>query len=173
MAERKLITKDDIDEFFKLSKNLDLEKLNIAIITAQQNDLEPVIGSALYLFLNENPDDSKVQDLVQGKTYTYHSETIYFRGIRAQLSAYAFARFVRDNEVNHTRAGMKTKISDQSETVDNPQTNQRVRDAFSRAKKYEEDTLRFLDQNRSDYPLFESGSLRGSTRNQSFRMTRI
>lgn len=173
MAERKLITKDDIDEFFKLGKNLDLEKLNIAIITAQQNDLEPVIGSALYLFVNENPDDAKVIDLLQGKSYTYQSETIYFRGMRAQISAYAFARFVRDNEVNHTRAGTKIKTSDQSETVESTQTNQRVRDAFSRAKKYEADTLMYLDQNRSDYPLFERSVGTTRNRNNSFRLTRI
>jgi hypothetical protein len=171
MAEIKLIHREDIDEFFKLSKNLDAEKLDIAIMTAQQNDLEPVIGSALYLDICENISSTANNDLMQGKQYVNNSETIYYRGIRAQLSAYAFARFIRDNEMNHTRSGLKVKISEQSETVDSPQTNQRVRDAFSRAKKYETDTLKYLDQNRTTYPLFERSE--SKPRNNSFRITRI
>ncbi|MCK5616275.1 hypothetical protein KAR91_81185, partial [Candidatus Pacearchaeota archaeon] len=152
MAERKLINKSDISEFFEIGKNLNASRVDTAIMLAQRNDLVPAIGEGLYFDLCEN--ETILNDtLIQGEEYELQGTTVYFRGIRAQIACYAYARLIRKAENRITRSGLKQKETANSLQVDTTEENQMIRDAYSMAKKFETQTNKYLQENISDYPL--------------------
>lgn len=173
MAEKKLITGSDISEFYKIGKNLDSDRIDMAIMLAQRNDLVPVIGEGLYFDLCENTTSVTNAKLIEGENYDLDGTTVYYRGIRAQVACYAAARLMRKPENMITRAGVKQKELVNSIPVDTTVENQMIRDAYSMAKKFEIQTLRYLDENIDDYPLFNQTQGKQRPRKNSFRIHRI
>lgn len=171
--EQKLITRSDIGEYFEVGKNLDQSRIDSAIMLAQQNDLEPVLGGALYRDLCEDPDSVNNSLLIQGEDYELNGATIYYRGVRAQLACYAYARLIRKPANMVTRSGVKQKENVNSLPVDTTVENQMIRDAYSRAKKFERDTVQYLDQNLDTFPLYNQTQGREYPRKQSFRISRV
>ena len=172
MAERKLINKSDITEFFEIGKNLNASRIDTAIMLAQRNDLVPAIGEGLYFDLCET-ETSLNDTLIQGEDYELQGTTVYFRGIRAQIACYAYARLIRKSENRITRAGLKQKETVNSLQVDTTEENQMIRDAFSMAKKFEKQTNQYLQENISDYPLAQQTEGMQLPRKSSFRISKI
>jgi len=173
MAEQKLITKSDISEFFEIGKNLDNSRIEAAVMLAQQNDLEPILGGALYRDLCEDPDGVNNALLLQGEDYELNGATIYYRGVRAQLSCYAYARLIRKPSNMVTRSGVKQKENVNSLPVDTTVENQMIRDAYSRAKKFEKDTIQYLDEHLTEYPLYNQSQGKQFPRKKTFRISRL
>lgn len=173
MAEKKLITGNDISEFYKIGKNLDPDVIDRAIMLAQRNDLVPIIGEGLYFDLCENTDSATNATLIEGENYELDGTTVYYRGIRAQIACYAAARLLRKPENGITRAGVKQKELANSVQVDTTTENQMIRDAYSMAKKFEIQTLRYIDENINDYPLFNKTEGMQRPRKNSFRIHRV
>ena len=173
MAEKKLITRGDISEFYKIGKNLDQDRVDMAIMLAQRNDLVPIIGEGLYFDLCENTDSTNNAKLIEGENYDLDGTTVYYRGIRAQVACYAAARLMRKPENAITRAGVKQKELTNSLPVETTTENQMIRDAYSMAKKFEKQTLRYLDENIDEYPLFNQTEGMQRPRKNSFRIHRV
>ena len=172
MAERKLINKSDISEFFEIGKHLKDSRLDAAIMLAQRNDLVPAIGEGLYFDLCET-DSALNNTLIQGENYELNGTTVYFRGIRSQIACYAYARLIRKPENKVTRAGVKQKETVNSTQVDTTEENQMIRDAYSMAKKFEQQTNQYLEQNISNYPLAQQTEGMQLPRKSGFNISRV
>ena len=159
MAERQIIQLSDINEFWPLTKNFDQDKTNANILRAQQADLQPILGSPLYYAFIEDFDGSTFrtaiyQDLFNGTEYVYKTDTIYFRGIRPLLAAFAYNRTVDTSKVNIVRGGAVVYQVDESDIATDAQVRATKRKAYTDASRLEGELIKFLNENRSIYPLW-------------------
>ena len=173
MAERILITRNDIEEFFPIGKNVPNERLLQHILRAQQSDLKPWLGSELYFLFVENFSEAIYQTLYNGGEYDYQGNTIYFGGIRQLLVAWAYARLYEANTDFVTRGGNKRKDTEESTPQEQVVTNTRNTEAQSEALRLQAEMSQFLDQNRSTYPKWQHREGAAAEARTSFRITKV
>ena len=159
MAELRIITRQDIIEFWPNSVNISQDKIDSAILRAQQTDLEPLLGVYLYqAFIEDyngsNFDNVIYQTLYDGASYEYSGYNRYFRGVRNLLSVYAFVRLVDQAGINLTTAGMVDKITEESERQEDYQIRTTRRLAKDDSIRLEKDTTDFIKTKIADYPLY-------------------
>jgi hypothetical protein len=162
MIDKLLITQDDI-KIYRPTAELDEARISPFILEAQNIDLNPVLNNALFLdFLDkfddtEGSDYSKYNELLFGKRWTYNGNTEYFRGVRPMLAYFALSRFVINNPLNVTRFGIVKKVVSQSEVATPQEIKMLVSNLDSCAITYQNDVMRFLCNNTTTYPLYNSG----------------
>jgi hypothetical protein len=179
MITNTLITPSEI-KAYRPTADIDDARITPFIIESQQNDLRPVLNDALYYDLLANFNDSAhakyavYQNLINGKSYVYNGNTIYFDGIKPMLAYYALSRFIINNPVNITRFGVVQKINPQSEPLSQGAIQAVVNDLRSTAMNYQLQLIKFLEENSADYPLYSSGgaSSNAATRS-SFNFFRL
>jgi hypothetical protein len=151
---------------------IDDDRINPFIIEAQQNDLRPALNDALYYDLMNNFTDEEhamydaYQDLIDGVEYTYNAQTVYFSGIKPMLAYFTLARFIVSNQVNITRFGVTQKLNTQSEPTSFQMIHAEAKQMKSTAVNYQNELIRFLKTNHTDYPLYNTG---GASSNISSR----
>jgi len=160
MAEQTIIAKADITAFWDFSTNVDDEKVNAAILRAQQTDLESLLGAPLYYSFIEDYngstfDTTEFQSLYDGGSYTYLGNSIYFRGIKNYLCVSAYIHLVDIARINVVRGGQVYKLSEESEYLEDFQVRTDTRKAKADLVRLERDTMQFLEDNISDYPLYK------------------
>jgi hypothetical protein len=159
MAEQRIITHDDIIEFWPNSVNISSSKADSAILRAQQADLEPLLGIYLYQDFIEDYNGTtfnttKYQELYDGKSYTYRGNDRYFRGVRNLLSVYSFVRLSDVSNYSLTDSGMVDKITEESEQKEDYQIRSTRMLAKDDSIRLEKDTLDFITTFRTDYELY-------------------
>jgi hypothetical protein len=132
---------------------------------AQRFDIRPILGDAFYQdfvtkFNNTGASEySAYQDLLNGVTYTYNSQTIKFEGVKPCLVYYAYARMIKNQQVNVAPHSVVQKLTPQSQPVSASMIKLQVDDALSAAVVYQNEIIQFLDTKSTDYPLWtERGS---------------
>jgi hypothetical protein len=159
MIDKYLITKEDI-LYFRPTAVLDDSAIKPYIKEAQITDLKPVLNDALFLDFIQKFDQTgdsmytKYRELLTGKSYTYRGKLIYFEGVKPMLVYYALSRFVLNNPVQVTRYGVVHKSNAQSENVDPQTLRMFINELKSVAMTYQNNVIQFLEQNSSDYPLY-------------------
>lgn len=162
MTEKYLITQDDIT-IFRPTAELDEARIRPHIREAQDLDLKPVLNNALYYdFISKfdvesDVSYSKYQDLLKGKVWTYNGNPEEFKGIVPMLCYYSLARYVELNPFHVTRTGVVKKVVNQSEAATQEEIRIICNGLRSAAMSYQNDVIRFLEQNPTDYPLYSSG----------------
>lgn len=175
MAEQNIITKADIAELWPVSKNLNDERVNPYIRLAQQNDLTAWLGEPLYFAFIEDYDgnefiEQRFKDLFDGiELELSDSRTVYFRGVKPMLTAFAYARLVSNNSFFVARGGDVKKNTDQSESATDALELQKARNAYSEAYRLGANLVQFLDKKRSDYPEWTDPA----RKNLSFNINRV
>ena len=79
-----IITIQDIKEVRPLAQ-LDPQRVDPYINEAQENDLRPILGDALFYDFITNIDTTKYRELLNGKTYTKNNYSIFFPGVKPML----------------------------------------------------------------------------------------
>ena len=141
----------------------DPAKFQRAIREAQQFDLRPLLGDALYYELvnNYNPDDSggpddKYLKLVDGEQYQdSQDQTIIFSGLRMVIKYYAYARLISGQQINVTSHSVTRKLSDYSEPVDGKTIAMEVSSARNGAASYWDEAKKYLNAKAADFPLWK------------------
>lgn len=148
------------------------DRITPYILEAQHNDLRPALNDVLYYDLMTKFTDSgdamytKYQELINGKAYTYNSNTVYFSGLAPMVAYHALARFLVNNPVNITRFGVVQKVNPQSEPISIAAIQAVVHELRSAAISYQNELIQFLETNITDYPLYNTG---GASENLSTR----
>jgi len=169
MVEAYLITQDDVMKFFAMA-DIPQGRFDPHIIKAQDLDLRPILNDALYYdFLtkfNTSGDAmySAYQNLLNGTTYTYGNQTIEYPGIKPMLCSYTLARFIPMNQINVTRYGVVSKVNPQSTPVDQSQIKYTVDTLRADAVKYQADVIKFLSNNVTTYPLYNTMPMESGNR---------
>jgi len=154
MAEQRIITKTDIQAFWNIPNTVQDERVNIAILEAQQSDLKRVLGEMLYYAFIENYDGSTFPDanylkLFNGGDYDYKGNTVYFSGVKQLLCAFSYIHLAKNNKIHVVRAGVVVKSVEQSETAENFELRAVLRQAFDQSGRLEGEVTRYLYENRS------------------------
>jgi len=172
MLKRVLITLDDV-KALRPTAELDGVRWEPFCLESQDLDLRPIMGDSLYydfmtkFYSTGDPSYSIYQTLLNGLSYTYNGQTIYYDGLKPLVVYNTLARFVQNNPVNITRFGVVTKIVNQSQTVDPQVLRQVVNELKSNAKSYENQVRQYLDNNVTTYTMYKGADV---ARNNSFRI---
>ena len=117
-----IITVDDIRKYRQVARNIDDGRVEIYIREAQSLDILPAFGAEEYDRLTaEEPDPALTeaeQLLLSGGTYEKDGIKRRFEGLKAALAYLAYARFVRNHQLNVTPFGVVFKDGDESSQTD-------------------------------------------------------
>lgn len=134
--------------------NLDQSRVNTYIIEAQENDLRPVLGDALYKDFIDNQSLTKYTELLRGKSYTVNGFAIDFPGVKPMLAYFTLARIVANNQMNITSYGIVQKTVNESQPVEQAGVKALVTELRSVAVSYQNRLIQFLKANTSTYPQY-------------------
>lgn len=154
-----LISKTDIKEY-RPTADLPNERIDVYIEEVQKSEMRYLLGEPLYYdFITKYSDSgdpmyNNYQNLLNGTTYTYNSETIEFFGLKPMLVYYTLARFVVQNPVNLTRYGVVQKTNNNSQPLEVSQIRMVETSLKGEAVRYQNDAEKYLLENNTTYPLY-------------------
>lgn len=160
MTEGHIIT---TEEFFRQSRatslHLDEEEVMAFVDEVEQMHVIPAIGYPLFEYLTQ-PDAKKPSDLdddfdkevfMTGGTYSTcgcgDSEVKYFKGIKAAVAYYAYAKMARSDGSIIARAGYMRHRDDYAEHVDDGKLKQ-YNDVMNVAETYMARCIEYLNVHR-------------------------
>ena len=158
-----LITKEDIKKYRPIA-DIDYPRLDIYIEEAQQFDLKPMLGDALYYdFINNYTDTdyakyADYQKLLNGVNYTYSGNTIQFAGVKPLVVYYMLSRFVVQNPVHFTRFGVVQKTQPNSTPISTEQIRLQASELKGIGANYQAELRKYLIQEGSNYPLYDNNN---------------
>lgn len=158
MINNHLITPEDV---FALSRNnsgqLNPREVETYIDEAEQLDVKPTIGTALYLRLLKNTGNTESnRALLYGGNYTTSfGEPSMFAGLRKALAYYVYGRIVKNGGRTATRYGFVEKRDEYSYQVDYKERLNIANDATLVADSYMKETLNYIESS-GLYPEYKS-----------------
>lgn len=169
-----LINITDFIENKFVTQNLDSSDIDPVITEAQMGDLKPVLGDAFFHDMMENLTASKYVTLLNGTVYTPTGATapIRFNGLKMVLKYYVYARLIVLDGVKSTSAGFLQKTLENSERISGTQRTQMIAQSKSMAKVYEDELVKYLNNNRTTYTLWGCGTTR-KNKGWGFRMRAV
>lgn len=165
-----IITVEDIRKVRDIARNIDEERVNVFIREAEVLDIIPEIGAELYERFNQIGKivvDAERADLeteagediyalseadltteehkfLYGGYYTDDcGKERYISGIKEALCYFAYARLVRNAQINVTRYGVVTKLGEESEPTSQARIAATAADALNIGKAMLADALRY------------------------------
>lgn len=151
-----LITKNDIALYRDISRGLKDDKINPFIQDAEFQDLRPLLGDKFYYEIINN--DTDYSDLLNEIDYTYNGFQYKNPGLIKVLSIYAYSRYILFGSFQDTAFGFVQKSNQDSTPVGDAQKRNIYTQERNTAFNYWLEVVKFLDRNRSDYPLWKSNS---------------
>lgn len=169
-----LINITDFVENKFLTQNLDSSDIDPVIREAQDFDLKPVLGAALFQDMMDNLTVAKYRTLLDGENYTPTGATspIHFTGLKAVLKYYVYARLLVVDGVKSTNSGFVQKSLENSERIAGTQRTQMIAQARSGAKAYEDEMISYLNNYSTTYPLWGCATVR-KNKGWGFRMRAV
>lgn len=140
-----LTTIDNIKAIRDISNNLKDGRIAPYIKEVEDTYVMPQIGADLYEKLDTGAE--KDDTLLYGGYYDGHTGREYCHGITSAVAYYAYARVLRNNQINVTAFGVTQKQT----TLSTPHREHSIDDAATEAKKmgdlYMESCIRYLHRN--------------------------
>ena len=174
MSQTLLISFADFEPFKAIAVSVNArEKVEPIILEAQQFDLRPKLGEALYYALladyDATPQLAVYGDLYNGATYTdIHGNTVKWEGLKALLAYYTYARYVNTSHINATPFGIVQKAAEHTEQISDDARKQLYRQAIAGAESYAAQMFAFLERKRAanatGYSLWNSGQSNSANR---------
>jgi hypothetical protein len=158
-----LVTYSNFLEEFGMSENIPNNRVTASIIEAQDFDIKPVIGEAMFydvvLKYGTSPADANIVKLVEGGTYEdCDGNTLAFAGLAKSLKYYALARFRKKQPINDTNFGVVIKKDLYSDPIDSKMMSQSIDEARSSGLGYMNECCKYLQENKDLYPLFKGNT---------------
>jgi hypothetical protein len=159
LVKRVTITLQDI-QTLRPAAEIDGQRWEPYALEAQDQDLRPILGDGLYYdfmtkwYSTGDAMYTAYQNLLNGTTYTYNGQTIYFDGLKPMIVYFTLARFVQNNPIHVTRFGIVMKTTNNSQNVDPVTLRQVVSELRSNAVTYKNQVDTYLLQNQSTYTLY-------------------
>ncbi|RKD19015.1 hypothetical protein BCY91_14150 [Pelobium manganitolerans] len=171
-----LITVDNIRDIRAIAESVDdVDRLDPYISEAQQVELKELMGVEFFYHMlmlisdyynkkKEDPDYISTPEeelylkLLKGGEYlTAQGHSVRFSGLATVLSYFSYARLLMNDNMKHTNGGFVVKKTEFSDPASANMIIKRHQDARSMALSHWADVTMYLDQKRSDYPLWRMG----------------
>lgn len=158
MINNHLITPSDVLALSRnSSQSIDPRDISIYIDEAEQLDVRPTIGDALYLRLLNNSGNAEDNNrlLYGGQYQSGCGNVAIFAGLRKALSYYVYGRIVKNGGRTATRFGFVEKSDDYSRQVEYKERLSASNDATLVADSYMKETLNYIEQSGA-FPEYKS-----------------
>lgn len=152
-----LLIRDDFKVIRTLSANISDDVFNQFIIEAQETEMRSFFGDAFYSdLINDFDELGGSFDLTEYQTLFFGGGPAGFlyNGYSMALLYFTYARILTQQQVNVSRFGVESIQNEISEDTTNPQIRMKIADANKMAFHYQNQTIKFLDENKTDYPLY-------------------
>lgn len=113
----RLITKEIVEKYCRISISVSREDFNRFIEEAQDFDLKKLVCEEFYEALFDNRKEASWQIILNGGDYTYEDKERTFTGIVKALSYFSYARFMLMDNVQSTRTGFVQKQNPHSNPI--------------------------------------------------------
>lgn len=152
---RYLITFSDLKENTReVSQNLTDIKVKSYIEESENIDIKSALGDALFLDLKEHTENYEL--LMNGGTYESKcGEKRVFVGVKKALCYYVLARLMKNGDYNVTRFGLVQKQTEYSQPTDYKEKVTAYSDVFVVADRYLKECVKYLDDCRGQYPIYQ------------------
>lgn len=155
-----LITTDEVGTLTRgMSVYVDKEKIEAYISEAENMDIRPALGDALFLDIKAEQDKYQLL-LVGGEYETKCGDKKLLVGLKSALAYYSYARLVKNGDGYVTRFGFLNKENEYSGRPEFKEKLQAYNDAFDVASRYMKECVDYLNENRDRFPLFRKGKIK-------------
>lgn len=178
-----LIDQNTFQRYEDISVNVKPERLKVFINKAQDLDLKPFLGHALYYdFIKHFNEDGTInddtpqpyKDLLNGSEYLdKYGHIVLYEGLLPTLLYFAFARFIEADAVHYTATGPVIKHHDNGDAVAPADIIKLVQQQRSVANAHANEIEKFLIDNRTDFPLWHYNEKNKSSRQAGPRIRSI
>jgi len=178
-----LINPSTFQNYEDISVNIKPERLNVFIKKAQDLDLKPFLGHALfYDFMQYFNSDGTLQDsapqpykdLLNGSEYLdKYGHIVLYEGLLPTLVYFTFARFIEADAVHYTATGPVLKHHDNADAVAPKDIVKLVQQQRSVANAHANEVEKFLWDNKADFPLWQYNGKNKSSRQSGPRIRSI
>lgn len=149
-----IITLQDINRLARACR-ADTDIAASLIAEAEKQDIKPKIGDALYLQLTQDTVPGAYGTLLDGGEWTQADGTTRcLTGLRTALAYYAYARIVRDGNLQSTRYGTVVKTEDNSTEGERTERQRQYREAFTTADGYMQEVMEYLAENAATFTAY-------------------
>lgn len=153
-----LITRTDVATYNQISKSIDDNLINNAIVESELLDLKPLLGELLYNDFVTNSANQKYLDLLNGKIYSYDGNDYTTQGIKPVLSKFSYARYIPFSGEKDTPFGLVNKNSQYSNQSEFSKKKAMAKLAQQTGYEYFKSVRDFLNRNSDIYPFWECGT---------------
>jgi hypothetical protein len=178
-----LIDQITFQNYEDLSVNIKPERIKVFVKKAQELDLKPFLGHALYYdFIQYFNADGTLQDntpqqykdLLNGSEYLdRYGHVILYEGLLPMLVYFTFARFIEADAIHYTATGPIIKHHDNGDTLSPTEITKLVQQHRSVANAHANEVEKFLWDNRADFPLWNYNGKNRSARQAGPRIRGI
>ena len=178
-----LINQTTFQKYEDISVNIKPERLNVFIKKAQDLDLKPFLGHALYYdfiqyfnldgtLMDTAPQPYK--DLFNGSEYLdVRGHIVLYEGLVPTLVYFTFARFIEADAVHYTATGPVVKHHDNADAVAPKDIVKLVQQQRSVANAHANEVEKFLWDNKAEFPLWNYNGKNKSSRQSGPRIRSI
>jgi len=172
MAEVSLITITDVQAYRKIDPKFNQAKFDAFVRDIQRKNLRSLLGSALYYaFMNDDRTSGVYADLLNGKVYEYQGETIEYYGLKPYLCFLWLSIAAREGDLFLTNYGSVQFVNNQQQSFETAKEKEKIAAGYMEtAQGYENDVIKFLNENSSDFPLWEGDTEKSTTQFVTFKI---
>jgi hypothetical protein len=178
-----LIDQTTFQRYEDVSVNIKPERLQAFIKKAQDLDLKPFLGHALYydFIQNFNTDGTimdtapqQYKDLLNGSEYLdKYGHIVLYEGLLPTLVYFTFARFIEADAVHYTATGPVVKHHDNGDPVAPKDIVKLVQQQRSVANAHANEVEKFLWDNKDEFPLWRYNGKNKSSRQAGPRIRSV
>ena len=159
---RHLITLEDISRLARAC-NADRSIAASLIAEAERQDIKPKIGDALFIAITQDDTPAGYDTLLDGGEWAQSDGTArWLTGLRTAAAYYAYARIIRDGNIQSTRYGAVVKTEDNSADAERSERMRQYREAFAAADGYMTEVLDYLRQNACMFPEYQTKTFKAN-----------
>ena len=166
-----LISRTDIALYREIARGVRQDKINPYIDDAEALDLKPLLGNSLFYDLVKNAATQKYIDLLVPKEFDVNGITYKHVGLKKILAIFSDARYKLFGSMTDTSFALVEKNYEGSTPVSQASKSSYYKLNQQIATQYFADVALFLDNNKTDYPLWKQGC--GSRPIGTFRISKI
>ena len=178
-----LINQTTFQQYEDVNVNIKPERLKTFIKKAQDLDLKPFLGHALYYdFLTHFNEDGTLKenapqpykDLLNGSEYLdQYGHIVLYEGLAPTLVYFSFARFIENDAIHYTSTGPVIKHHENGTALSSPEIVKLVQQQRSIANAHANDIEKFLWDNKENFPLWHYNDKNKSSRQAGPRIRGI
>ncbi|TFF32169.1 DUF6712 family protein [Mucilaginibacter psychrotolerans] len=169
-----LIIPATLQRYENIATNVKPERMKTFIQKAQELDLKPFLGYALYYDLIKHLDadgtlkddaPQHYKDLLNGSEYLDEQGYIVLhQGLQPVLAYFAFARFIEADAVHYSATGPVIKKHENADALPSKDLAKLVQQQRSTANAYANEAERFLIDHKEDFPAWHYNQKNKSAR---------